>query len=466
MSVISERFNVGGMQCPGCEQVIQDALSRIHGVRRVRADYVREVVDVTFDSRKVGSTQISEEVVAAGYTCSTQISAHPQRFGRSMLSIVLGLGGIALILLAGHWAEEIRLPAFDQQLSYGLLFLLGLMTGFHCVGMCGGFVLGYTARNAARGRHSFAWSHLTYGFGKTLSYTIIGGLFGLLGSVIAFTPLLRGVVGVIAGVFLVLMGLGMVKVFPVIRVGLRMPGWLRQFIRGQSRRHRSPLAIGLLNGLMVACGPLQAMYVMAAGTGSFVEGAKRLFIYGTGTLPILLGFGIMASLVSHRATEKILKLSGVFVMVIGLVMVNRGLILTGSGYDLTTLSAIARLELADWVQGLRTERPSDPGFREIRMTVLKGGYRPDTFVLRQGVPVKWIIDGRELTPCNRHIVVPALDLDIELVEGEQTIEFIPNEAGVIPWSCWMGMLPGSFVVQAEKTPAEPEPPVESKNGSE
>lgn len=450
MSAGFQQFSVSGMQCPGCESILEEALLRLHGVRQVRADYARETVDVTFDSRKVRVDQLVRTIEQAGYTCKTKVTGR-RKLLRTLASVGLGLAGIALIFYAGQWAEQLRLPNFDQNLSYSLLFLVGLLTGFHCVGMCGGFVLGYTARNASLGQHSFASSHLMYGIGKTLSYTVIGGLFGLLGSVIAFTPLLRGIAGVVAGCFLVLMGLSMLKLFPSLRLGLRMPAFLRRFVYGETRRHRNPLAIGLLNGLMIACGPLQAMYVMAAGTGSFAEGAKRLFVFGLGTLPILLGFGMMASLVSHRATEKILKLSAVFVMVIGLIMVNRGLTLTGTGYDVKTLSALARIELARMVEVLQAKLPVEEGHQVIHMTVTHSGYQPDSFVLRQNIPVKWVIDGRELTSCNRRILVPSLGLDIQLVDGLQTIEFTPAEAGVIPWSCWMGMIPGSFIVQAAPT---------------
>lgn len=447
MSVITQQFSVGGMRCPGCESVIEEAISRIHGVHRVRADYARESVAVTFDSRKAKPEHLLEVIEQAGYTCTANPSDQHGHFVRTLLSALLGLGGIALILVAGEWVNRIHLPGLDQHLSYGLLFLVGLLSGFHCVGMCGGFVLGYTARNAALGRHSLAFSHLMYGIGKMFSYTAIGGMFGLLGSVIAFTPLLRGIAGVVAGSFLVLMGLSMLKVFPALRLGLRMPNVLRRFIHGEARRHRGPLAFGLLNGLMIACGPLQAMYVMAAGTGSFVEGAKRLFVFGAGTLPMLLGFGMMTSLVSHRASERILKLSAVFVMIIGLIMVNRGLVLTGTGYDVNTMSAVARVEFSRWIDLLRARMPAEGDYQTIHMTVTQSGYRPNSFVLRQGIPVKWVIDGRELTHCNERLLVPALGLDILLVKGTQTVEFVPAESGVIPWSCWMGMLPGSFVVQ-------------------
>lgn len=448
MSIVTEKLHVGGMQCPGCESILEEALGRLHGVRQVHADYAAETVEVVYDARKTTMERLERTITGAGYEFRHRLS--PSRtVWRTVLSVLFGLGGIALILFAAPWAAQFRWPDFDQNLSYGLLFVVGLLTGFHCVGMCGGFVLGYTAQSASHGKHSFALAHLQYGVGKTLSYTVIGGLFGLLGSVVAFTPMLRGVVGVVAGVFLVLMALSMLRWFPSLRLGLRMPSFLRRFVQGGARRHRSPLAIGLLNGLMIACGPLQAMYVMAAGTSSFIEGAKRLFVFGVGTLPVLLGFGMMASLLSHRASERILKVSAMLVMVIGLIMINRGLILSGTGYDVRTLSAVARVHVARWLDELRERMPAEAGQAVIRMTVTKSGYRPNSFVLRQNTPVKWVIDGRELTNCNRRIVVPALGLEIAVTEGLQTVEFVPREAGVIPWSCWMGMLQGSFIVQPD-----------------
>jgi plastocyanin domain-containing protein len=51
-----------------------------------------------------------------------------------------------------------------------------------------------------------------------------------------------------------------------------------------------------------------------------------------------------------------------------------------------------------------------------------------------------------LTPYNNAIVVPQYGLEIKLQQGEQTIEFTPPESGVVPWSCWMGMIPGAFIV--------------------
>ena len=334
-------------------------------------------------------------------------------------------------------------------MGLGLILVLGLLTGFHCVGMCGGFVLSYTAGDARLGQSAHL-SHLLYGAGKTLSYTIIGANFGLLGAVVAFTPMLRGAAGVSAGIFLIIFGLNMLNVFPVLRkIRFKLPAARSCALSGQQTRSRKrPFVIGLVNGLMIACGPLQAMYVMAAGIGSAIEGAKMLFTFGIGTLPVLLSFGFLTSLISGALTHQLLRASGVILILLGAVMINRGLILTGAGYDLQSviMSASSKLGLAE------IPHPTSPvagHFQTITMDVIKSGFEPNHFVLRQGIPVKWVIDGKEVTECNRRIVVPKLGLEFDVREGAQTIEFTPKETGIIPWSCWMGMLHGQFEVIAE-----------------
>lgn len=89
------------------------------------------------------------------------------------------------------------------------------------------------------------------------------------------------------------------------------------------------------------------------------------------------------------------------------------------------------------------------GYQEIRMDVTRNGWSPDVFVLKRGVPVKWIINGKELTGCNSGIQVPKYGLEFKIKQGEQIIEFTPSEEGTVTWSCWMGMIQGSFIVKAD-----------------
>ena len=354
--------------------------------------------------------------------------------------------------------NHVDMPDLSQNMSYGLLLLVGFLTGFHCVGMCGPLIVGYTAGEATAGIFH-RWTHLQYAIGKTFSYSLIGALLGAFGSVIAFTPQTQGLVGVAAGVFLLLFGLHMLNAFSALsHFQLKPPPFAMRLLGRQYRKHRSPLVIGMLNGLMIICGPLQAMYVMAAGSGDWAEGGRIMLFFGLGTLPMLMGFGFLTSQVSANVTPKLLKASGVIVIVLGAIMLNRGMALAGSGWDFNTL--VARASTAFSPSGATT--PSCELEQTIRMEIRSGQFFPNQFVIRKGVPVKWIIDGKELNACNKSLVVPDYGLKFDVHTGLQTIEFTPKDTGVIAWSCWMGMMPGSFIVVEDTQTGQPSEPTLSR----
>ncbi|GLI91322.1 urease accessory protein UreH domain-containing protein [Methylocystis echinoides] len=431
-----------GMHCHGCEHVIETTLGRLAGVRRVEARYPTETVAVLYDPSETDAGAIRAAIAALGYRVEAPAQKPKPLLYRLALATLALAGIAALILVDTRWISDSGAPDISQRLSLWLIFTLGLVTGFHCIGMCGGFVVSYATAEAKAGRPALA-GHLAFAVAKTLSYTTIGALFGAAGAVIAFTPLLRGVAGVAAGLFLIVFGLNMLGLFqPLRRFRLGLPAPLQRWVFREAQGRHRPFVIGLLNGLMIACGPLQAMYVMAAGTGSAVEGAKMLFAFGLGTLPVMLAFGALSSLLSHTLTHRLLRASGVIVVVLGAVMVNRGLILTGSGADLASL--ISRLRPQE------TPAPASqhaPAAQVIEMTANGLGYEPARFTLIRGVPVKWVINATEITSCNKRIVVSALGLEFDLNPGRQTIDFTPRQSGVIPWSCWMGMMRGEFIVR-------------------
>ncbi|MGZ4958861.1 MAG: urease accessory protein UreH domain-containing protein [Methylomonas sp.] len=362
---------------------------------------------------------------------------------KKTVAILLALLGIAFILWLDSWfMDHVDMPKLTGGVNFGLLILIGFLTSFHCVGMCGPLIVGYTAKQTSAGHKSYA-THLLYGIGKTVSYTFFGALFGAFGSLVAFTPYTQGMVGIAAGLFLLLFGLHMLDVFPTLNhFQFRTPGFVMRFVGKEYRKHSNPFVIGLLNGLMIICGPLQAMYVLAAGTGSWSQGAAILFFFGIGTLPLLLGFGFLTSLLSANLTPKLLKASGVIVMALGVIMLNRGLAVTGSGVDFNTLIARVSQQLSPPT----AESPVCDTEQTIHMDVVKTGFKPNKFTLRKGIPVKWVIDAKELNECNKAIVVPKYELEVTFKPGIQVIEFTPTEAGVVPWSCWMGMIPGTFIV--------------------
>jgi sulfite exporter TauE/SafE len=129
----------------------------------------------------------------------------------------------------------------------------------------------------------------------------------------------------------------------------RWPQAAMRGVAGELRARRKPLSIGLLTGLLLGCGPLQALYIMAAGIGDPLQGASLLFFFRLGTLPPLLGFGVLANLMSRSLMRELARASGVLVLAMGLMMADRGLKMTHSGYDFATLASHAHAWLEAWL---------------------------------------------------------------------------------------------------------------------
>ncbi|HTJ55471.1 MAG TPA: sulfite exporter TauE/SafE family protein [Nitrosospira sp.] len=340
MAIKSTHLKIKRMHCTGCETTIEDAVGHLPGVRKVKADYVKRTVDVEFDVKLIGDGGICRVIEEKGYEFeSTSIKKSDQHI-RNILALLSFLAVIGSITFWGKSMMPGLIGEMNPSLGHAMLFSIGFFTGFHCIGMCGGFVVGYATAGGTRSAVATAAQHLMYGSGKTISYTAIGGAMGLLGSVMTFTPFMRGVINLAASIFVIIYGLKMLDVFPALRkFTLRLPRFITKSVANELRDQRSPLVIGLLNGLMLGCGPLQAMYIMAAGTGSPQEGAAMLFFFGLGTLLPLLSFGLVASRVSQNVTRQLVLASAILVIAMGLMMADRGLKLTGSGYDFNSLSS-------------------------------------------------------------------------------------------------------------------------------
>jgi len=339
MATRSAHLKIKGMHCTGCEETIENAVGHLAGVQKVKADYVKQTVDVEFDSRLIGDSRIQQVIEEKGYGFESALNPPSQHLRNSLIFLLflLVVGGVTF------WGKSMipdLVGEMNPNLGHAMLFSIGFFTGFHCIGMCGGFVVGYATGGGPRSGATTATRHLMYAIGKTASYTVIGGTLGLVGSIITFTPFLRGVISLAASLFVIIYGLKMLGIFPVLRsFTLRLPHFVAKGVSNKLRGERSPLVVGLLNGLMLGCGPLQAMYIMAAGTGNPMEGAAMLFFFGLGTLLPLLSFGLIASSISRSVMHQLVIASAILVIAMGLMMADRGLKLTGSGYDFSSLSS-------------------------------------------------------------------------------------------------------------------------------
>lgn len=344
MATRTERLRVEGMQCSGCESTIEEAVSNLAGVMKVKASYQSATVEVSYEDHALRLSQILKAIEDRNYLATTVGLVGASAHGSSTWWATPLKYFVVFVVVGGvvYWGYSIMpgvmAKMHSQHVSHALMLAVGLLTGFHCIGMCGSFVVSYTISGEPRSLPSLVSAHALYALGKTFSYALIGAGFGALGGIVTITPLMRGIVAIASGVFVMLWGIKMLRLFSGMTwLSWNFPKFLMHGVQSGMRRKPRPLVIGLLSGFLLGCGALQAMYVVAAGTGSAREGALLLTFFGLGTLGPLLSFGFVAHLLSRRVLNELLRVSGALVLIMGLMMTDRGLRVAGSGYDFHSL---------------------------------------------------------------------------------------------------------------------------------
>lgn len=472
-NIITIKLNVTNMTCVNCENTIERKLSETPGVVSVQASYSKGTAIVTYDESIISPDQIiavlaKEDYYAEplntsepnGLHTQSEVQSESQNMNHSQsrsksskegskgvdYTNVLGLIIIvfALYMIANRFGLLNifnNFPVAKDGMGYGMLFVIGLLTSVHCVAMCGGICISQCVpqKEGIQGsRFAALRPSLLYNLGRVMSYTVIGGIVGAIGSVVSFSGAARGIVQILAGVFMVIMGLNMLNVFPWLRrFNPRMPKIFAKKIYAH-RQSNSPLYIGLLNGLM-PCGPLQAMQLYALSTGSPIKGAISMFLFSVGTVPLMFAFGALSSFLSKKFTAKMMTASAVLVVFLGIFMFNNGIGL--SGIALPTLPALAATS-----NQKANIAVIDNGVQVVTSKVTSGGYEP--IIVQKGVPVKWtmVAEDGQINGCNNSIIIQKFNLQKKLEVGDNIIEFTPTESGNIPFSCWMGMIRSKITV--------------------
>ena len=205
-------------------------------------------------------------------------------------------------------------------------FVLGLLGSFHCIGMCGpiAFMLPVDRTNNLK-----KISQITlYHFGRLLSYSIIGLIFGLVGKglyIFGFQQQLS----IIIGVLMILIVLIPQKVFykynfskPIFRVISKVKSAL-----GTALKKKTPdtfLTIGFLNGFL-PCGLVYMAVFAAIALGNTIEGSLYMLFFGLGTIPLMTTAIYFSSILKGNMRQRIQKAIPIFVVVIGVLFILRGL---------------------------------------------------------------------------------------------------------------------------------------------
>ena len=201
---------LGGIICPNCTYDISQRLSKTEGIGSVKTSYIKSEITAEYDSEKISEQEIDDLLGNMGF---------PAGKGRSnLLTDFIGLLVIAaLYFILTYLTGVVNVPAASEGMTMKLVFITGLLGGIHCIGMCGGIML--TQHNA-----------LAYNEGRLIGYSVVGFIFGAIGSYISFSLNMKCAVFIIAGGLVVLIGLQMwgSAASPKVSPGTYIALWLQR----------------------------------------------------------------------------------------------------------------------------------------------------------------------------------------------------------------------------------------------
>ena len=203
---------------------------------------------------------------------------------------------------------------------------LGLLGSFHCLGMCGPIALALPIHQLSSTSKLFAV--LFYNFGRAITYGFFGLLFGLLGQgffVGGFQQFLSVLIGsllLVSVLYSLLFSKGLFSINAINGFVLKLKAKFGELFRLKSLP--SMFLIGLLNGLL-PCGLVYVAIAGATATGHFFNGALFMFVFGLGTIPMMLSLSLFGQFIQVKYRNLMRKSVPVFVSAMAILMILRGL---------------------------------------------------------------------------------------------------------------------------------------------
>ena len=204
--------------------------------------------------------------------------------------------------------------------------ILGLLGSFHCIGMCGpiAFVLPLNRENNFKKVVQISLYHL----GRLLTYSFIGLIFGLVGKGL-FLMGFQQRISILVGVLMIVIVLIPVRIFnnynfskPLYSFIGKVKSNLGKLLKKKS--NKALFTIGILNGFL-PCGLVYMALVGSIATSNPSLGAVYMFTFGLGTIPLMTTAVYLGNVLSISIRTKIQKAIPVFVVMIGILFILRGM---------------------------------------------------------------------------------------------------------------------------------------------
>ena len=414
---------IDGITCDNCRNKITKELLNIEEIKEVKI--IKNIAEIKL-SKKIDNLKIIQSIINLDYFTkndyiSDKIKDIDSDIKLKEFIIILIMIVVFIYIINKIFGYNIFnvIPTINNGITYGMLFVTGLLTSIHCISMCGAInlIATFNKENKINLKRP-----ILYNLGRLISYSFLGGIVGLVGSVISINEKVNGLIIIFASIVMLLMSLNMLNIIKFK---------LFKFKKFRVKTNNS-FVIGIINGFM-PCGPLQAMQVYALSTGSFIKGSLSMFLFCLGTIPLMLSVGIIFNIVKGRKRILLNKISSVLILLLSIGTLIRGMSAIGINYNSNNYENYT----ASTIYG---------DYQEVNIDLSYGNY--DDIIVQKGKKVRLIInvDKKYLTGCNNFVIIDEFGIKKRLEVGKNIIEFTPNNIGDYSMNCWMNMINNNIKV--------------------
>lgn len=440
-SVSELHLHVGGMHCVNCPALIEARFGCLPEVVAAKVLYPQGRAIVTVKG-PLSVEALQNAVANDGYSVTAEAPASHAlglRDGMEIAGVFVVLAAVALALQQLHFLPQGI--GISEQMSYGLVFLIGLVASVSsCLAVTGGLMVAlaaeYNQANEGLSDRQRLAPLIYFNVGRLISYTLLGGVVGAIGSALTLSAPVTGGLTLLAAAVMILLGLHMLRIIPSLSSILPgLPSVLTERLQkaASGSTKRAAFALGTVT-FFLPCGFTQALQLYVLGKASFTVGALTMLAFALGTLPALLSLSAISSLARGGFQKHFMRFAGAAVVLLGLMNFQAGIVLTNQGPTASVTQADVR-----GFDGTVVAESSEP--QRIAMKVVGFDYQPHQFIVKVGRPVQWWIDGSEAEGCGRLLIAPQLGIRKILSDTSTTlISFTPTRTGEFQFNCGMGMM--------------------------
>jgi len=372
MNIIISTFSADKLILEDQSKFIEEKVNKLPGVLQCKINKDYKAYVVTYDSELCKEEDINRIIENSELNSSNKMEFSVVSF------LFISMFFIILFLLNIKFRHISSLLTF----IFILVIFIGSLSPFYQIRYDEEFkeISGHTIFLFNDKRIS---KNISFHFGRILGFTLIGLVFGYLGSLIKTSAFFFPLFQIFAALYILALGLYICGIKVLKKVHRLLP-----FARKLNIVSGNNFVIGL-KSCFIPTIPLQVMQIFAVATGSPQFGATILFTFILATIPNALSNQVIAHTVGESRVAKSSAVTGVLVLILGLFTFFCGL---GTYPAIKTsfpvLNAFFNRATDEEVSLLSTVAETKSGIQIVDITIENNRFTPTILYAKKNVPLQ------------------------------------------------------------------------------